>query len=171
MKANYRYFGILAALVVLILSSAACSFSAVDLKSGTARINVTLQENEINHLLDRSTNHVEDSDFLLREITKVELNDGFIRVFGTYDKQDGREATGSYDVVLRADNGELKAEITGVDIEGVELNDSRIQRLNEEMADSLTRSARDSRGEVEFESVDITGSAVTMQVKTMWETK
>lgn len=176
MKTNARHFpAILAVLALLIMTSVACSFSGDTFKSGSAQINISLKEDEINTLLENSTNHIEDGDVLLKEITRVEMHDGFLRVFGRYDVKGGGETEGSYDVIFRAEDGALKAEITGVDMKNadgsaVTLSDSRIQHLNDELAESLARSARQSQGEVEFESVEITEEALTMQVKVHWKT-
>ena len=166
---NRRLPAILIVLAVLVLASLACSLADVNLKSGSARITVTLNENEINRMIAHSDNTVNDPDLAIKEITGVELNQGFIRIIGKYDKPDGSEAIGSYDVALSAENGELKAEITGVDIEGMDLNDERVQRMNTDVAEALDRSARESHGEVEYESVVISDSALTIVVETNWK--
>jgi len=173
MKLQTRNFpAILAVLALLLMATVACSFSGNTFKSGSAQINVSLKESEINTLLENSTNHIEEEDVLLKKITRVELHDGFLRVFGVYDRPGGGEADGSYDVTFRAEDGALKAEITGVEMESadgaVTLSDQRIQRLNEELASALERSARESQGEVEFESVEVTEDALNMQVKVNW---
>lgn len=176
MKLTTRKFpAILAVLALLIMTSVACSFSSNALQSGNAQFNVSLKENEINTLLENSTNHIEEEDVLLKEITEIEMHDGFLRVFGTYDRPGGSEANGSYDVTFRAEDGALKAEIIGVDMETaggspITLDDKRIQNLNDEIAEALARSARESQGEVEFESVAVTDDALTMQVKVHWKT-
>ena len=162
---------ILAVVAMLAMGSLACSFSTFDFRSGDANIDLTLQEVEINTLLSESENHVDESDILLKQVTSVDLQDGFVRVFGTYDQSNGKEATGSYDVDLRAVNGELKAEIIGVDVEGANLDDPRIQHVNDELAESLARTARESNGEVEFQSVVITDDALNMQVTVKWQSE
>jgi len=166
---NYRLLAILAALTILVLASLACSFSGVDVSGDGATINISLKENEINRLLEESNDRVEDRTVILREITSVDLHDGYLRIYGTYEKQDGREAEGSYDVKFDTQGGELQAEIIGVDIEGVELGDERIQQLNGEIADALAKSNRESSGEVEYQSVSLTEDEFTMVIKTHWE--
>jgi hypothetical protein len=166
---NQRYNNILMVLAVLVLASLSCSFFGVNLQTRTANITVTLHEDDINRLMINSNENLDDNDVLLRKVTGIDMNEGYRRVSGTYEKANGSEATGSYDLAVRAEEGALKAEITGVDIEGVELGDRRISRLNEELSESLARSARESKGEVEFESVEITDDALTIRVKTHWE--
>ena len=163
-----RIPAILAVLALLAMASIACSFSTVDLRSGSAQLDIRMNESEINTLLENSNNHIEDDDVLLDSISRVELHDGFVRVFGPYRTADRSRATGSYDVTFRSEQGELQAEITGVDMDGVSLSDARIQNLNKEMATSLARSARQSKGEVEFKQVRITDGDFSMQVIVHW---
>ena len=168
---NTRFYGILIALAALVLASVACSFSAVDIDRDGATVTISLKENELNEMLAKSNDDIEDEDVILKEITSVDMNEGFLRLYGTYDKADGRSAEGSYDVKFDTRDGELFAEIIDVDIEGVEMGDQRIQHLNEEMSDALAKSARESKGEVEYESVSVTNEKFTMVVKTHWENK
>jgi hypothetical protein len=168
MKTTKPLTGILIALTVLVLASVACSFTGMQIKPGSTNITVTLQEEDINRLLANSTNHIDDRDVLLREVTALDMKDGSITVYGTYRKADGSEGTGSYDLALGTQNGELKAEITGVDMEGVDLADPRIQKMNSELSESLAQSARQSKEEVKFESVQITDEALTIRVKAQW---
>jgi hypothetical protein len=176
MKLQNRNFpAILAVLALLVMASVACSFSGNTFKSGNAQINLSLKEGEINTLLENSTNHIEDEDVLLKKITQIEMHDGFLRVFGLYDQANGVEANGSYDVTFKAEDGALKAEIIGVEMEtadgsALSLSDKRIQHLNDELAEALAHSARESQGEVEFESVSITEDVLNMQVKVYWKT-
>ena len=169
MKKQTRFIGILVALAILVLASVACSFSAVDVSKDGATISVGLEEDDLNRMLKESNDKVEDKDVILREITEVDMHDGFLRIFGTYEKPDGRDAEGSYDVKFDTRDGKLYAEIIGVDIEGVEMGDARIQHLNEEMANALDKSARESKGEVEYESVKVTDEEFSIVVKTHWE--
>lgn len=162
---------ILAVLAILAMTSLACSFSTLDFRSGSTKIDLTLQEDEINTLLAESENHVDEHDVLLKQVTSVDLNENYIRVFGVYDDASGKEATGSYDVEMHTENGALKAEIIGVDVDGADLDDPRIQRVNDELAESLAHSARESSGEVEFQSVVITDDALNMQVLVKWQSE
>jgi hypothetical protein len=165
MKIQTRHFpAILAVLAMLLLSSLACSFSGTTIGADGTEINVSLKENAINKLLENSNTRLDDNDTLMKRITRVELHDGFLRVFGDYDRPGKGEASGSYDVTFRAEDGALKGEITGVDIEGASLSDARVERLNDELTDALASSARESKGEVEFKSVSITEEALNMQV-------
>ncbi len=173
MKSNYRHLAIILALAAIVLSTLACSFSTVNFEKGSARVTVSLHESEINTLLEHSTNDIKDKDedFLLNEVTSVELHEGYIRAFGPYNKTDGSQATGSYDATVKAVNGELEVVITNVDIDGVTLSDARVERLNKRIADELSRSARESKDDVRFESVEITDSALTVQVVTNWDSR
>ena len=168
MKRQKNFLVTLLVLSMLVLSTLACSFSGVTLGKGNAEVTVNLQEKGINELLQNTTNHIGAEDILLSEITRVDLQNGMIRVFGIYTKPDGSDAEGSYDLALSAENGRIKAQITGADIEGVSLGDARVQRVNDELQKGLEESYQDSHGEVEFQSIQVTEDAVKFVIKTDW---
>lgn len=153
-------------LALLALTTLACGFSAIRTDDGGMRVTVSLTEEQINTLLSNSTNQQEGKDAVLKEITKVDMQDGLIRVFGKYDKANGKEADGSYDVAMRAENGQLKVEITAVDVEGLSVSDARIQKLNDKIAQEMAKSYTDNNGHLQYESVKITDQALTLVVKT-----
>jgi hypothetical protein len=158
-----------ALVLAMILAGLACSFSGRIDSANNLVVNVELKESDINRLLERNSERL-DKDAILRKITKVDLQEGLIRVFGTYEKE-GVTLEGSYDLEMKAENGQLMVEIVGVDIEGVELSDERIQRMNDELSKDLAESARESHDEVEFTKVEVTEEAVKISLKVKITTK
>jgi hypothetical protein len=161
---NNKRFAIILVAITVILTSLACSIGGITLGKDSARITVSLREEQINRILESSTNNIDTDDVLLDEITEVDMQDGILRVYGTYEKPDGSTGEGSYDVEVSAENGALNVEIVGVDVEGVELGDRRITRTNEEIAEGLEDSYDRTQGEVEYESVEIDNDSMTIVV-------
>ena len=155
---------ILAGLFVL-LTAAACNLSGITSKIGNnLDIQATLTEDQINSLLTKAHDNTADHNRdLLDDITKVDLQDGLIRVYGTRTDQ-SKQVSGSYDVKLTTENGALKVAIVGVDIPGMSLDDPRVQSTNEEVAKSLSQSATENRDHVTFNSVKVTDSQVEMSL-------
>jgi hypothetical protein len=130
---------------------------------GSATIPITLSEADVNRIIQNST-ITSGSDELLVEVSSVDMQDGFIRINGTHEREDGTTVPGSCDVALTAQDGMLKAEITAVNIAGIDLNDARITRINDELARDFAESASDT-DEVEFTSVTTTEDALTFVIK------
>ncbi|HVN52980.1 MAG TPA: LmeA family phospholipid-binding protein [Anaerolineaceae bacterium] len=168
---NLTTIVILVGLFVL-LTSAACGFSGITSKIGNnLDFQVTLTEDQINTMLSNAHDSSVDRDRdLLDKVAKVDLHDGLIRVYGTRTHQ-GQQVSGSYDVKLAAVDGELKAEIVGVDIPGMSLDDPRVQSTNEEVAKSLRQSAVENRDHVTFDSVKVTNDNVQINLTVKLENK
>lgn len=167
MKPKFSRMTLILFLAALLLTSVACSFSSIQLENGKAKVTITLNEQQINDLLDSSNNNsqVESRAVLLKDITSVDMQEGILRVYGTYEAPDGREVEGSYDVAISAEDKQLHVQIMDVDIEGVDINDPRIEEANRQIESDLATSYRESNGEVEYESVEITDDAMTMVVQ------
>jgi hypothetical protein len=152
--------------LILVFANLACSFSGSLNSNEGLTVNIELQESDLNSILERSNSRIDDEDALLKDVDQVDFQDGLVRVFGTYDL-DGVSGEGSYDVAVSAEDGALVAEIVGVDIEGVSLDDPRIERINEELSRELAESAQESQGEVEFTNVEVTDDVMKLSVRIM----
>jgi hypothetical protein len=161
-----------ALLAVLVLTSLACSIGSLTIGKDSATIEVTLNQDQINKLLSNATveNHASE-DELLDNITKVEMHDSYIRIFGTGTNLDGAQVSGSYDISFSAENDILKVKIIGVDIPGVTLSDPRIVRANQKIADELTKSVTESNGEVLFKEAVVKEGALKMKVQVNFNRK
>lgn len=157
---------IAALLSVLVLSSLACSLGGMTIGKDAIVVDVTLNEDNLNDLIQNSHVQVNSSDdVLFDKVTKVEMNDGFVRVFGTAENAAGDEVNGSYDVSFAAENDLLVVEIIAVDVEGVSLDDPRIQKANDEIAEGLTKSVTDSNGEVMYKEAEVKDGVLRLKVQ------
>ncbi|MCP4540583.1 MAG: hypothetical protein GY832_25890 [Chloroflexi bacterium] len=130
---------------------------------GSATVRIKLSEEDVNRIIQNSTVTI-GPDELLVEISSVDMQDGFIRINGTHERGDGTIVPGSCDLTFTVQDSMLRAEITAVDIAGIDINEQRITRINDELAKSFTKSASNT-DEVEFTSVTITKDALTFVIK------
>jgi hypothetical protein len=125
---------------------------------GPQDVTVKLKESDVNKLIQEVVVTGAPDDILV-EITGVDMQAGFIRVNGEHEREDGTTVPGSFDVALSTENGVLKAEIIAVNVADIELNDSRITRINADLAKSFARAAAEVE-QVTFKSATITEDAV-----------
>ena len=157
---------IAALLSIMVLSSLACSVGGMTIGKDAVVIDVTLNEDQMNKLIQNSNMQVSNSDdVLFDEVTKVEMNDGFVRVFGTAKNAAGDEISGSYDVSFAAENDMLLVKIIDVDVEGISLDDPRIVKANQEISDGLSKSVTDSNGEVMYKEAEVKDGVLRLKVQ------
>jgi hypothetical protein len=150
--------------LTLALLSVACISGITLGDSNSMEVSVTLDENDINSILDLSIDYSDDEDNLLTNITNVDFQDGFIRVFGTHERDENTSVTGSLDFSVTVKNGMLDVEVTGVDIPGLDINDERITRFNQRLGTELSKAATDSDA-AEFTEVTITEDAIEITIR------
>ncbi len=159
-------------LAILVLTSIACSVGGLTLGKNSAEVEITLNEDKLNKLIQNSDVHVNTpDDVLLENVTKVEMHDGFMRVFGTGKTPSGAEVDGSYDVSFGVENDVLAVKIIAVDIEGITLDDPRIVKANEEIAKGLIESVTESNGEVTYKEAYIKDGQLHMKVLVKFNVK
>jgi hypothetical protein len=151
---------------MLVLSSLACSLGGVTLGDNAALIDITLNQDEINKFLNRVEVRQDYSrNRLLDKVSSVEMHDGFVRVYGSDTRPDGSVVNGSFDVSFAAEDDILKVQIVAVNIPGIELNDPRIVKANQELSDELTQSVRDSNGDVQYKEASVQDGVLKMKVQ------
>ncbi len=150
-------------LLIMAVAATACGTS-IAIDDDSLEITVPLSESAVNRLL-RYSFVDQDDDNLLDDITSIDMQPGLIRMYGTYTNSDGSTVPGSADVTMSAKDGALDAEITAVDIAGLDIDHPRVTHINDVMAEAFAREASDS-DDVEFVSVDITedGMEITIRV-------
>jgi hypothetical protein len=150
-------------LSIIAVAATACGTS-ISIDDDSVEITVPLSESAVNRLL-RFSFVEQDDDNLLDDITSIDMQPGFIRVFGTYTNSDGSTVPGSVDLTMSAKDGALDAEITAVDIAGLDIDHPRVTHVNDVMAKAFAGEASDN-DDGEFVSVDITedGMEVTIRV-------
>jgi uncharacterized protein YpmS len=159
---------ILVILVMLLFTTMACSMGGINVNKNNATVDITFTQDQMNKLIKNSYGEVTISnDRIFKNVTSVEMHDGFMRVFGDYVKTDGTTVPGSFDMSFGTDNGELKIQIIAIDASGASLDDPRIKEANQTLSDELSKSFRESNGEVLFKeaSVSESGLKLKMEVK------
>lgn len=169
-----KFIRIAALAVLILLVSSACSLFNFGIKGLTTRgdrasVTIELKEDEVNRWFKDKFLHVDTQDELLEQITSVDMHEGVIRVFGTYRQADGTTADGSYDVSLGAEDGKLLAKIVAVDIQDLAVTDERVQKLNDKLAQELSKVATESRSDVQFTSVSVTEDTLKMVIDFDWK--
>jgi hypothetical protein len=144
---------LLIVLAALLLAGCGANVNVNFNAEGGATITVSLDQARIDELI-RESPTATDRDGLLTEITSVDLMDGLVRVTGVHVREDGTRLNGSYDFTMSANDGRLSAQVVAVNIEGFNMDDARIARINQELADAFSRAASDSPN-VHFDSVVI----------------
>ncbi len=84
-----------------------------------ATVDRTLSETELNEMVATSaSNKVADGEDMLKSVSRVEFNDGFVRVYGTMENSSGEEVKGNMEHAFSASEDVLMVEITAVDFPG-----------------------------------------------------
>ncbi len=154
----------------LVLGTLACSLGGVTIQDGVATIDITLTEAQLNAFISKNpenTNLEMSGDELLKDIDRVETHDGFIRVFGTTIAPTGDDIYGSFDVSFSAEDDILKVKIIDLDMPGLELDDPRIEKINQRLEKELTQSVTESNGEVKYKSASVTEDGLKLTIQTV----
>jgi hypothetical protein len=155
---------------LLIVALATACGTSISVDEDSVEVTVPLSESAVNRLL-RYSFVDQDVDNLFDDITSIDMQPGLIRMFGTYTHSDGSTVPGSADLTMSAKDGALDAEITAVDIAGLDIDHPRVTHINDVMADAFAEEASDDvitigNDQAEFVSVEITedGMEITIRV-------
>ena len=129
-------------LLIIAMAATACGTS-ISVDEDSVEVTVPLSESTVNRLL-RSSFVEQDDDNLLDDITSIDMQPGLIRLFGTYTHSDGSTVPGSADLTMSAKDGALDAEITAVDIAGLDIDHPRVTRINDLMSKAFSDEASDN---------------------------
>jgi hypothetical protein len=99
------------------------------------------------------------------DIQRMELHDGFIRLLGTCAGREGGSDVCSFDVRLSATDGRLVSEIIAVDVPGLNLDDLRILRINQNMQVQLFLEGIDAGAKVLFQDVTVTEKGIDLSIE------
>ncbi len=152
-------------LMIMAMTMIACDLSVDDLSD--MNVTVTLSEDTVNQLLQHSFVE-QDEDNLFDSISSIDMQPGLIRIFGTYTPTDSASVSGSVDISFSVEDGMLNAEITAVDIAGLDIDSSRVTLINEVMAEAFSAEAS-GNDNVEFVSVNITEDAFEITIRVIIE--
>lgn len=132
--------------------------------SPTMLATVNLSADQINQVAQGAVN--EDGQGGWRfEVGRVELQEGFLRVYGDYFPGTSEALAGSFDMTLSVEAGALSAQVPAVDIQGVQWTDPWLQQVSARFAQSLAGTAAQGRQGVEIVSVKIGQQALQIGLR------
>jgi hypothetical protein len=134
------------------------------LVSPTKLITINIKEDQVNRIIKESSGKIQGEGWTF-VVQNVDMQDGFMRVFGDYQPEGKSSVAGSLDVTVSAEGGAMKVEVTAVDIEGLSLSDARIQRLNQEIQKGLSASAIEGRQSVTFDDIKVTDTTLQLRIR------
>jgi hypothetical protein len=143
---------VLSTLIVLTLACAGL----------TETLFISLSESRVNEILQEVASSA-TPDNIMVEVANVDMRDGFIRVYGSFQLETGSTVEGSCDVVISAQDGQLDAEITAVEIAGINLGDVGFDQANEAIEEAFSTATPNNV--VSFESVTITEDELVIEVR------
>jgi hypothetical protein len=149
-------------LLMMAMPAMAC-LSSITGDDTNLEVTVALSEDAVNRLLRHSFVE-QDEDNLFDDITSIDMQPGFIRMHGTYTQSDGSSVPGSADLTFSAKDGGLNAEITAVDIAGLDIDHPRVTHINDVLTKAFAEEASEN-DKVEFVSVTITAEAMEITVR------
>jgi hypothetical protein len=150
-------------LLMMAMPAMACISSISGVDPTNMEVNVALSEDTINRLLRHSLVE-QDEDSLFDDITSIDMQPDLIRMYGTYTHSDGATVPGSADITFSVRDGMLNAEITAVDIAGLDIDHPRVTHINDVLAKEFSEEAS-KNDQVEFVSVNITADAMQITVR------
>ena len=157
------HFTKLVLLLLMMAMPAMACLSSITGDDTNLEVTVALSEDAVNRLL-RYSFVEQDEDNLFDDITSIDMQPGLIRMFGTYTHSDGSTVPGSADLTISAKDGVLNAEITAVDIAGLDIDHPRVTHINDVLAKEFTEEASEN-DKVEFVSVNITADVMEITVR------
>ena len=135
------------------------------IQSGCAALNknltINLQEEKVNEIL-QSSNASQNLPF---QMDRIDMKDGFIRVYMSYANRDGSKMTGSYDIRMSIQDGVPVADISNVDMIGLKLDQQILDQIGQLMIRDLVFAAANLNGQVEFQSINITENDMQIVIK------
>ncbi len=96
---------------------------------------------------------------------QVDLQNGVIVVSGEHVQRDGNgTVSGSLNVTLTAQNGALLAQVSNLNIEGLDVADERLVTFNQRLVNGFTARANRENRQITVDSVAITDNAIELTI-------
>ena len=143
-------------LFILSLTSA-CKANISRNDNGSLNVETSITQQELQDLITASI-----ADPLIKELT-VSLQSGYVLVSGTRERLNdpGKTDTLSFRLDIGASNGQLTTSISNAQLDGVPLEQNRVDHWNQTIANRLSMiNEKNTKGTLN--SVTITSQAVTM---------
>lgn len=149
----------------LLLAACGVGLSVKTDAQGNTVLDVSLPETVVNEIIKGAvTSDVGgDANAILNQIDSLDMKPGLISVAGKKTLADGTQVNGTFDVTLAAENGQLRASVSNVQVGGSPVSQETINQINERIASALAQSASDN-DQAEITSVNITDTALQFVV-------
>ena len=150
----------LSLLFLVVLLSAACTRNIVRNDDGSIAVETKITQQELQQVITSSI-----SDPLVKNVT-VSLQTGYVLVSGEHQRLNDANKTDSltFRLDLSANNGQLTATITDAKIDGVSIEQNRVDNWNQAIANRISNFSKKT-GKATLQTVSITPESVTMTWK------
>ena len=155
MKQNIKNLSVLAIIVMLALSACKANVSRND--DGSLTVETSVTQAQLQEIISSSI-----ADPLIKSLT-VTLQQGYVSVIGERERLNDASKTDtmSFRLDLGVSNGELTASITDAQIDGVAIEQARVDHWNQTISNRIANIG--SRNEnAQLQSVSITPEEVLM---------
>lgn len=152
--------------IVLVLGSlplVACGAGRVEIvrERGSDVFNVTVELNE-DDMAQLVETALSNRNPLLRDPV-VDLQDGQVVVAGTHERRDGNgEVDGRIVIAPTVQDGHLVLTVTEISIDGVDVDDARIQQFNDNLAERIERRLDNRTRELTMTAVSVTDDLLVL---------
>ena len=153
MKATQKKIEISFVCLIIIFLSACGVISGQNLT-------LNIKESSVNEIIQKPT----DSPETPFRISGIDMKDGFIRVFMSYQKPDGSKLSGSYDIALQVTDGQPTAIVSNVNMPGLELDRSLLDKISKLIVDDFILASSKINGQVQIKSLNTTEDSVELVV-------
>jgi hypothetical protein len=129
---------------------------------GTTTVTVSLTEAEFNTMI--ATALANSANPLLRNPT-VDFQNGQVVISGEHDRRDGGgRVSGTVTLSVTVVNEAINAQITAVNIEGLDITDERVAELNQRLAEALANRAVRDNPRATLSSITITNDVLQINI-------
>jgi hypothetical protein len=147
-------------LLLPILALTACRRGEVQvqIQDGAAVVTARLSEADVNAAVTEALAAAPNP--LLRN-PQVDLQNGVIVINGEHERRDGGGTVqGSINVTLMVQNGTILAQVSNLNIEGLDVSNERLTTFNQRLANGFTARANRENRRVTVNSVTITDNQI-----------
>ena len=147
-------------LFLAVLLVTACTRNVVHNDDGSIAVETKISQQELQQVITSSI-----SDPLVKNVT-VSLQTGYVLVSGEHQRLNDSSKTDSltFRLDLSASDGQLTAKITDAKIDGVSIEQNRVDNWNQAIANRISNFSKKT-GKATLQTVSITPESVTMTWK------
>lgn len=154
MKQTFKNISLLAAIMLLSLSACKANVSRND--DGSVTVETSVTQEQLQEVISSSI-----ADPLVQELT-VSLQNGYVAVIGVRQRLNDASKTDamSFRLDLGVSNGELTASISDAQIDGIAIEQNRVDNWNQTIANRISKIGGNRNATLQ--SVSVTPEQVTM---------